>query len=110
MIIEAFVLDYLKQKLDTENIYVEMPQEIPDSFAVLTVVGRGKENQIEMATIEVQSYGITKYVAASFDELIRQAMEAINEEDVSCRFGGGNDNPDTTIKMPRYRSYFNLYF
>jgi hypothetical protein len=110
MLIEAFVLDYLKQKLDTENIYVEMPQEIPDSFAVLTVVGRGKENQIEMATIEVQSYGITKYVAASFDELIRQAMEEINEEDVSCRFGGGNDNPDTTIKMPRYRSYFNLYF
>lgn len=110
MLIEAFVLDYLKTKLDTENIFVEMPKEIPDSFAVLTVVGRGKENQIEMATIEVQSYGITKYVAASFDELIRQAMEEINEEDVSCRFGGGNDNPDTTIKMPRYRSYFNLYF
>ncbi len=108
--IEQFVLEYLKTKLDMTDIYVEIPQNIPDQFAVLTVVDRGKTNQINAVTMEIESYGSTKYKAASLDESVRGAMEDINEEDCACRFGGGNDNPDTTIKMPRYRSYFNIYY
>lgn len=110
MLIEQFVLEYLKDKLDTDRIYVEMPEDLSSAFSVLTLTGRGKRNQINEATIEIRSYGVTKYQAAALDELIRQAMEDINEKDVSCRFGGGNDRPDTTIKMPRYRSYFNIYY
>lgn len=110
MLIEQFVLEYLQDKLDMDEIYVQLPETFPDQFAVLTVTDRGKKDQINAVTMEIQSYGSTKYKAACMDELIRDAMEAINEEDCSCRYGGGNDNPDTTIKMPRYRSYFNIFY
>lgn len=112
MLIEPLVLQYLKNKLDMSEIYVQLPDTLPDQFAILTVIDRGKTNQINAATIEIESYAKkSKYDAAVLDESIRDAMDEIgDDEDVSCRFGGGNDNPDETLKMYRYRSYFNLYF
>lgn len=111
MLIEQTILEYLKSALKIDDVYVEIPRPIPDVFVVLKLIDSGKENQINEATIEVMSYAESKLQAATLDSLVRQAMEDANEElDLSCRFGGGNDNPDTELKLPRYRSYFNLYF
>lgn len=112
MLIESLVLQYLKTKLDMSEIYTELPDTLPDRFAILTLMDRGKVNQVNAATIEIECYARkSKYEAATLDEAIRGAMEEIGDtEDVSCRFGGGDDNPDTALKMYRYRSYHNLYF
>lgn len=112
MLIEQLTLEYLKTALDMSEIYVQLPDNLPDRFAILTLADRGKVDQINAATIQIESYARkSKYEAATLDEAVREAMEAIGDtEDVSCRYGGGNDNPDTTLKMYRYRSYFNLYF
>ncbi len=112
MLIEALVLQYLKTKLDMSEIYTELPDTLPDRFVILTLADRGKADQINAATIEIMCYARkSKYEAATLDEDIREAMEEIGgTEDVSYRFGGGDDNPDTTLKMYRYRSYHNLYF
>lgn len=112
MLIEQLVLEYLKTKLNNQNVFVQLPDTLPDRFAILTLTDRGKVNQVNAATIEIECYARkSKYEAATLDEAIRGAMEEIGDtKDVSCRFGGGDDNPDTTLKMYRYRSYFNLYF
>ena len=111
MLIEKLVLEYLQRKLDMPEVYVQLPDTIPDKFVIFSIVGRGKANQIDAVTMEFESYGASKFDAAELDESVRAAMEMIgDEEDVSCRFGGGNDNPDTVLKKHRYRSYFNLYF
>lgn len=109
--IEKIVLDYLKEALEMDDIYLELPNELPDSFVVFHIIGRGKEDQINAVTIEFYSYGRTKFEAATLDERLREAMEDIATlPDISCRFGGGNDSPDETIKRPRYRAYFNLFY
>lgn len=111
MLIEKTVLDYLMDELDTENIFLEMPNELPDEFIVFRIIDRGKTDQINAVTLEFYSYGLTKLKAAELDEKLREAMDNIVIlPEISCHFGGGNDNPDTTIKRPRYRAYYNLFF
>ena len=109
--IEKTVLDYLIEELETNDVYLEMPNELPDQFVVFRVMDRGKTDQINAVTMEFYSYGRTKLEAAQLDEKLREAMDNIvTLPDISCHFGGGNDNPDTTIKRPRYRAYYNLFY
>lgn len=111
MLIEQTVLEYLQDELDIDDVYLEIPNPIPEKFVVLHVIDRGKSNQINEVTIEFMSYAPSKYEAAVLDEQVRMAMENIIELDnIACHFGGGNDNPDTTLKIPRYRCYFNLFY
>lgn len=110
MLIEQTVLEYLQSALDMDDVYLEIPDEIPDQFVVFRVIERGKENQINKVTIEFMSYADTKYEAATLDALVREAMEDISTLDMSVHFGGGNDTADTALHLPRYRSYFSLYY
>lgn len=111
MLIEQTVLEYLQEALDMEEVYLEIPREIPETFVVFRVIDRGLSNQINEVTIELSSYADTKYNAAVLDNQVREAMtNIVSLASISCRFGGGNDNPDTTLKLPRYRCYFNLYY
>lgn len=111
MLIEQTILEYLKAELKTDDVYLETPKDLPDTFVVLRLVDRGKENQINEVTVEFMSYAESKLAAATLDELVREAMENIvSLPNISCRFGGGNDNPDTVLKRHRYRCYFNLYY
>ncbi len=112
MLIEQLVLEYVKTKLNNQNVFVQLPDTLPDKFVIMTISDRGKVDQINAVTMEIGSYSKdSKYDAAVLDESVRKAMEDITgDRDVSCRYGGGNDSPDSTLKMHRYRSYFNLYF
>lgn len=111
MLIEQTVLEYLQEALDMTDIYLEIPREIPDAFVVFRITDRDLRDQINGVTVEFSSYADTKYNAAVLDNQVREAMLDINSiPSISCRFGGGNDNPDTTLKLPRYRCYFNLYY
>ena len=109
--IEKTVLNYLIETLETNDVYLELPDELPDTFVVFHVIDRGKTDQINAVTMEFFSYGKTKVEAAELDEKLREAMDNIIElPDITCHFGGGNDSPDTTIKRPRYRAYYNIFY
>lgn len=111
MIIETIVLDYL-----TANLSVPAATEIPTGdftdCVVFRVTDRDKRNHLEMATLEFESFSTSKYNAAVIDEELRQVMEEIVElnEISASKFGGGNDEIDSTLKRYKYRSFFNLYF
>ena len=109
--IEKTILNYLMEKLDMTDIFLELPNDFPDTFIVFRVIDRGLEDHINAVTVEFMSYGKTKLEAAELDERLREAMLNIVElPEISCHFGGGNDNPDITLKRPRYRAYFNLFY
>lgn len=113
MLIEQIVKEYLNTVFAGEGVpvYLETPKTLPKKFIVFTLIDRGKENRINEVTLEFMSYADSKFEAASLDETLREAMEEIvTYPDISCRFGGGNDNPDNTLKKHRYRCYFNLYY
>lgn len=110
MLIEQTVKSYLDETLE-RNVYLEMPNNMPNVFVVFHIVDRGKVDQINAATLEFYSYAPSKYEAAMLDETLREVMDEIAAyRDVSCRFGGGNDDFDMQYKKYRYRCYYNLYY
>ena len=113
MLIEQRVKEFLDVEFaeDEIGVYLETPETLPSTFIVFQLISRGKENQVNAATLEFRSYAPSKFEAATLDEKVRDAMEKLNSTtDISCRLGGGNDNPDTSFKRYRYRCYFNLYY
>lgn len=110
MLIEQVIKEYLDEELSVDA-FLEIPDPLPESFVVFRIADRGKTDQIEMATVEILSYAQSKYAAAALDEEVRELMEEIaSRPDIACRFGGGSDSNDSTLKMYRYRCYINLYF
>lgn len=109
--IEATIIAYLKNELNMDAVYFEIPTPIPDKFVTLEVTNRSKTDHIEGVTFEIMSYAPSMYEAAELDEEVRDAMECAITLDavMSSKFGGGNNATDTAIKKYRYRSYFNLY-
>lgn len=113
MLIEQRVKEFLDVEFAEDNIgvYLEIPEKLPSSLVVFTLIGRGKENHINEVTLEFLSYAPSKYESALLDEKVREAMEKLNETtDITASLGGGNDAPDTSLKRYRYRCYFNLYY
>ena len=111
--IEERVKVFLNAEFAQDQIPVclEVPKDIPSTFIVFQTVARSKEDQLNGVTLEFRSYAPTKYEAALLDEKVRAAMEKLHEtSDISCELGGGNDNPDTVLKIPRYRCYYNLFY
>lgn len=111
--IETQVLNYLKTALGMNEIYLETPEDISSPFVVFQIVDRSRENLIDAVTIRFWSYGDSKVTAALLDETVREKMYAIPEEInniSSSKLGGSADNYDTTLKLYRYQSYFNLTY
>lgn len=112
MLIEETVKNHLDSYFAELGISVslEIPKPMPDKFIVFQKIDSGRTDHIEAATIEIHSYAGNKYDAATLDEQVREAMDELNESSVTTSYGGGGDSFDTTLKMPRYRCYYNLYY
>lgn len=108
--IETTVKTYLDTALEGIPVYLETPNDTSGKFIVFQLIERGKEDLINEATLEFRSYADSKYDAAALDEALREAMDTLNESDITTKLGGGNDDPDTTLKKYRYRCYYNLYY
>lgn len=116
--IETIVYNYLTSKMPDIAIGFEIPATHSDSFIVIQKVASGIDNHINAATLEFHCYAPSKYEAASLDEELKTAMlgndttygiASLNTIS-SCKYGGGNDAPNTNIKAYRYRSYYNLFY
>lgn len=111
MLIEQVVQDYLTNELGNIGVYPENPKPLPDKYVTFRIMDREKRNHINGVTFEFSSLASSKFEAAQLDELVRDAMENIIViYDISCHFGGGNDDMDTSINKYRYRCYFNLFY
>lgn len=108
--IEVTVKEHLETMLEGIPVYLETPNDISGKFVVIQLVDRGRENLINEVTMELRSYADSKYDAAVLDESVRDAMDALNQSDITAHIGGGNDATDTSLKKYRYRCYYNLYY
>lgn len=116
--IEVIVYDYLKACMPDIEIGFEVPAEHSDTFIVIQKMASGIDNHINAATLEFHCYAPSKYEAAALDKELKAkmlgddtqygilALDTIS----ACKYGGGNDAPNTNIKAYRYRSYYNLFY
>lgn len=116
--IEEIVLNYLKDNLDVD-VFLETPSNHSDTYVTMKLIGSGMDNHINAATFEFYCYSQSKYESAVLDRMLKEAM--LGNESTSygiielstisaCKYGGGNDAPDTSKKAYRYRSYYNLFY
>lgn len=109
--IEEIILSYLNRTLDVP-VYTERPDEKVDEYVLFEKTGGSKRNQINHATIVLQSYADSKYHAAQLNEKIKHAMDnIIYEEDIS-KAALNSDYPfiDTTKKEYRYQAVYDLTY
>ena len=105
--IETTVLNYLTSALSVP-CYMEMPEDLPASFVVIEKTGTSVTNKIEKATFAIQSYAQSLYGAASLNELVKAAMDAIIELDSVSRSELNSDYnyTDTALKAYRYQAVY----
>ena len=107
--IELTVLNYLSEKL-TVPVYMETPEEIPESYVLIAKNGGGMENQIWSAMFAVQSIAPTLYDAAVLNETVIAAMLAMPDETEVSKCGLNSDynftDPDS--KQYRYQAVFDI--
>lgn len=105
--IEKTVLDYLSSALPVQ-CFMEMPEELPDSFVVIEKTGSSVYNKISKATFAIQSYAQSLLNAASLNEQVKEAMDSIIELDSISRSELNSDYnyTDTALKAYRYQAVY----
>lgn len=109
--IEKIVLDYLHTTLALP-VYMEVPENPPDTFVLVEKTGSSRENRINRATLAVQSWAKTTLDAAELNEQVKTAMDNLAVfDDVSvCRLNSDYNFTDPTTKHYRYQAVFDLVF
>ena len=112
MLIEKVVLDHLKTKLNSNDVYLETPEVIPIEFVEFRVEARGKVNQIDAVTFEIYSEADSRLAAAQLDKRVRDAMESLIEGDsiASSKLGGGRVEMDNALRKYRNVVYYNVIY
>lgn len=117
--IETTILTYLKTALSNTEVLMELPEvpsedypAFPDKLVVIELIGKSVENRIHDSSIALQSYGKTLYDAASLDEQVRQAMDAIAESTgISGSHLASNYNfTDARTGRYRYQCVYEVYY
>lgn len=105
--IEEVILNHLSSALDVP-VYMEMPEDCGGSFVVIEKTGSSSVNRITSATFAIQSYGATLYEAATLNESVKTAMDAMIERNDISRVGLNSDYnyTDTAMKQYRYQAVF----
>lgn len=109
MIIEAVVIEFLKDKLDVP-VVAETPNTEPDSYVRIERVGRKKQNFLITDSIAFQSYGTTMYNAAALDEKVQSLVfDLAKSTEVSGVHLASNYNAtDISKKNYRYQCIFDI--
>lgn len=109
--IEKIIRDYLLSVL-TVPVYTDVPANPPESYCVIERTGGGNREHIRDAQIVVDSYGSTRWNAASLHEEVLKKLPDIATGDVvsSCEVNSEYDNTDTETKRYRYGAYFNVVY
>lgn len=112
-LIEATVITYLIQVLDTDRVYAETPAEPPEEYWLVELTSSGESNHIQSATIAVQAISNVSMLRAA--EMSQAAVKAMREitllQDVSkCQLNSKYNYTDTTMRQYRYQAVFDLVY
>lgn len=109
--IEEIVLSYLQKTLGVE-VYMEIPEKMPENFVVVEKTGSSVENHIYSATFVVQSYSKSISGAATLNEAVKKAMDNIITLDsvFSSKLNSDYNFTDTSIERNRYQAVYDLVY
>lgn len=107
--IEKVVYDYLSNLLDVP-VYMEEPSDKPESYVIIEKTGTSTENYIYRATMAVQSYASSLFLAAELNSKVIQVMNQIIQLNEICRVDLNSDYnfTDSNTKRYRYQAIFDL--
>lgn len=105
--IEKTVYEYLKGALDV-GVYMQRPEKVPKEYVLVEKTGSGKTNRVNNATFAFQSYAKSLAEAATINESVKEAVEAMVElpEIGSVKLNSDYNFTDTTSKQYRYQAVF----
>ena len=108
--IEKVIYDYLNS---VEGLpaaaYTEIPKTMPEKFYLIEKTGDSRTDQINKATITIQSWGTSLYEASSMNEELKGVMlnGLIRLGDVSgVKLNSDYNFTDTATKRYRYQAVF----
>ena len=109
--IELIVLRYLESTLSVP-VYMEKPTKDQEEYVLIEKTGSGKENYINSATFAIQSLSASMYGAASLNEDVKAAMDAITDtaEVSKSSLNSDYNYTDTTQKKYRYQAVYDLFY
>ena len=109
--IETTILNYLSETVEVP-VYMEEPEDPPESYLVLEKTGSGQENRVQSATFAIQSYGASLYDAAVLNENVKEAMEHIATLDAigSAKLNGDYNFTDPETRRYRYQAVYNIFY
>ena len=110
MNIEPIVINYLKEALQTDNVYSEIPDSPSGEFFVIDKTGSTTKDHICTSTVAIQSYGDSKAAAAESNEAMKKAMEGIVELDAigACYLDTDYNFSNIARKQHRYQAVFEI--
>ncbi len=106
--IETIVLNTLEEMLSAE-VYMEVPEEKPESYVILQKTGSRRLNRIDQATFAVQSIAPSLAEAAALNEAVKAVMDQIPElctQVFRAELNGDYNFTDTTTKERRYQAVY----
>lgn len=108
--IEKIVLDYLSTHLDVP-VFMEIPEEIPKKFVVISKLGSSQDNCLKFASFAVQSYADSLYDAAALNDKVKTEMDNMTALDVitSSKLDSDYVYDDTSMKLHRYQAVYDIY-
>lgn len=109
--IEQIVYEYLCSQLSVP-CYTEMPNTTPDEFVLIEKTGSSRVNQLNTATITIQSYSTSLYKSALLNESVKQAMDnliTLNSIGKS-QLNSDYNFTDTSKRRYRYQAVYDLVF
>ncbi|HEM5132734.1 TPA: hypothetical protein U1275_000556 [Streptococcus suis] len=100
--IEVITLNFLTEHLSAP-VYTEHQEEMPERFVIFEKTSGGKKNQLNQATLAIQSYGQSLEEAAFLNEEVKQAVEKMVELPSISRVELNSDYNFTDTETKRYR-------
>lgn len=110
--IEVTLRNYLAKTLSAP-VYLEIPENPPDTFVLLERTGGGGADHVNRATFAIKSYAGSMYAAAALNELVKDSLASFgwNEADVSgVKLNSDYNFTDTTTKKYRYQAVFEIKY
>ena len=109
--IENVITDYLNSVLSVPA-YPEKPEKAPKSYVLVEKTGSSQENFINTATVALQSYAESLFLASQLNEEVKKAMSniVILDEIGGVRLNSDYNFTDTTKKKYRYQAVYDLTY
>lgn len=109
--IEKIISDYLTRTLPVPA-YPEEPEYRPGKYILVEKTGGGNVNYINSATVAIQSYAESLYLAAELNKAVKTTMKDIVQLDEICSIELNSDYryTDTETKRYRYQAVYDITY